>query len=163
MKSVLFITSFFLAAISAWGQTKACEVDVRIKGVGTGTPYATVIRKLGTPLEQKREAVPASSTCSGEAETYLTLKYSGLEIVCIGNAKGRKAIVNSIVITSSKWQIHPLIKIGFTKQELEAKLGKRGHYENQALFYCTKDNLGTVKFVFEKNKLIKISLSETLC
>jgi hypothetical protein len=163
MKGILFVAAFFLATFPILGQTEACEVDLKINGMGAGSSYATVIRKLGTPLHQKKEKVLASISCSGETETHITLKYSGLEIVCIRYANERMATVTSIELTSSKWQIHPLIKIGFTRQQLEAKLGKGGHSENQALFYCTKGNSGTVKFTLEKNRLIKISLSETLC
>jgi hypothetical protein len=163
MRQALLITLLCLITVPVLGQAEACEVNLKINGVAVGSSYATVIRRLGTPLHQKKEKVSASISCSGEAETHITIKYSGLEIVCIRYATERVATVTSIELTSPKWQIHPEVKIGLTRQQLESRLGKRGHYENQALFYCMKNTVGTVKFAFEKDKLIKISLSETRC
>lgn len=46
---------------------------------------------------------------------------------------------------------------------LRSHLGKQGQTEDNALFYCTKENSGTVKFIFAKDRLVKISVTETLC
>ncbi len=163
MKRSLFITLILLVTLPVRGQTNDCEVDLKINGIGIASSYATVLRKLGKPLDQKKEKALADHSCSGETETVITLKYPGLQIVCLGDANGKQVMVTSIEITSSKWLVRPDIKLGATRQEIRTRLGKQGQSEKDALFYCTKENLGTVKFTFAKNKLVKILMAETLC
>ena len=166
MKLFLFFILFVFFTFPAFGQTKWREVDLRVNGVGSGTSYATVVRKFGKPLRSKKERLAADNACSGEAETHLTLFYSGLEITLLGNGKGRDLEVYSIELTSKKW-LASGIGIGATANDILTKFGEpnsKGEESNETSFsYTTKDNLGGVDFYFRDNKLVRVEMTETLC
>lgn len=89
MKKPLFLVLLIFLTLSAFGQKKLTEIDLRVNGIGSGTSYLTVVRKLGKPIRRKTEKVKASLACSNSAETHLTLFYYGLEITLLGDGKGR--------------------------------------------------------------------------
>ncbi len=51
----LFLVGWFIIPVS--GQKKWREVDLRINGVGEGTSYSAVIKKIGKPLTIRTYAV----------------------------------------------------------------------------------------------------------
>ena len=165
MKLFLFFALFVTSALSAFGQ-KYREVDLRVNGVGSGTSYATVVRKFGKPLRSKKERFTADNACSGEAETHLTLFYSGLEITFLGDGKGRDLEVYSLELMSKKW-LASGVSIGATANDVLKKFGEPNSKEEKSgetvFYYVTKDNLGGVNFYFRNGKLVRVGMTETLC
>jgi hypothetical protein len=165
MKLFLFFVLLVFFTLPTFGQEHR-EVDLRVNGVGSGTSYATVVRKLGKPLRSKKERYAADSACSGSAETHLTLFYSGLEITLLGDGRGRNLDVYSIEVTSKKWSASG-VTLGANINDVRTKFGavdEETSESNQTiLYYVTKGNLGTVRFYFQNNKLVKVGMTETLC
>ncbi len=89
--------------LPVFGQKKPREIDLRVNGIGSGTFYSTVIRKLGAPLRTETHKYKASEACSGSAETHSTLLHSGLRITLLGDGKGGNLNVYSIEVISKKW------------------------------------------------------------
>jgi hypothetical protein len=163
----LFILTFVVAlSLPICGQTKLREIDLRVSGVGSGTPDSVVAKTFGRPLRIKRENTNANLSCSGEAETYVTRFYPGLEIELIGYGKARQLHVTSIEVTSPKW-IASGIRVGASKTDVMSKFGKPYSKEERSceliFYYVTKGNTGGVNFYLRGNRLVKISMNETLC
>ncbi len=53
MKHLLFFVLLVFLTLPVFGQKKLSEIDLRVKGIGSGTSYSTVVRKLGKPLRSK--------------------------------------------------------------------------------------------------------------
>jgi len=166
MKQFLFFVLFVFLTLSVSAQKKWREVDIRVNGIGSGTSYSAVVRKLGKPLRRETEKFDASSACSGSAETHFTLFYSGLEITLLGDGKGRNLDVYSIEVESKKW-VASGISIGTGVKNVLTKFGEpvsKDDKSDEIIFhYVTKDNLGMVNFYFRNNKLVRIRMTETLC
>jgi len=166
MKQLLFFVLLLFFVFPVLGQKKLREVDLRVNGIGSGTSYLNVIRKLGKPLRSKTEKFEASSACSGSAETHLTLYYFGLEVTLLGDDKGRNLDVYSMEFASGKWAASG-ISIGAGIKEVQTKFGEPNSKEKKSgetiLYYVTRENLGTVRFHFRNNKLTKAAMTETLC
>ncbi len=166
MKKLLLISLFCIFTFSISAQEKLNEIDLRVNGIGSGTSYSTVIRKLGKPNRTKTVKFKAESACSNSDETHLTVFYSGLEITFLGDGKGRKLDVYSIKVTTNKWTASG-IKIGATKKQIQTKFGTPNFKDTRSaetIFrYVTKENLGGVNFYFRNNKLVKVEMTETLC
>lgn len=164
----LFLSPVFLFLFSncVTAQKELREVDLRVNGVGSGTTYSKVFQKFGKPTRRKIEKTTASLVCSGSAETYLTLFYSGLEISLLGNGAGKGLKVVSIEVRSRKWSASG-VSIGQSPKAVFARFGKPNStamLSGEAVFYyVTPGNLGGVNFYFRNNKLAKISMTETLC
>jgi hypothetical protein len=163
------ITSFVLLAFlshSICGQENLREVDLRVSGIGSGTPYPTVIRNLGKPPQRKATRTNASLSCSGAAETDVTLLYAGLQISLLGDGRGRNLTVYSIEVSSPKWMVSG-VRIGASMEDVENKFGRpisKAQESGETIFhYVTKGNLGMVNFHFRNNKLVKVAMTETLC
>ena len=165
MKLFLFLALFTTSALPVFGQ-KYREVDLRVNGVGSGTSYATVVRKFGKPLRSQKEKFTADDACSGSAETHLTLFYSGLEITLLGDGRGRNLEVYSIEVASKKWSASG-VSLGASAKDVLTKFGKPNSKEEKpgeiVYYYVTKGNLGTVRFYFRNNKLVRVGMTETLC
>lgn len=165
MKPFLFFVLLVFFTLPALGQ-KYREVDLRVNGIGSGTSYSTVVKKLGKPLRSKKERIAANSACSSVAETHLTLFYSGLEITLLGNGRERNLEVYSIEVTSKKWSASG-VGIGASAKDVLTKFGEPNSKEEKSggtiFYYVTKDNLGTVNFYFRNDKLIKAGMTQTLC
>lgn len=162
---LLLVFPFFLA-LSTFEQEKLREVDLRVNGIGSGSSYSAVVRKLGEPLRSETQKLKAYEACSNSAETHLTLFYSGLEIKLLGDGAGRNLEVYSIEVTGTKWTASG-VSIGTSEKNVPAKFGKPISKEEKSgetiFFYVTKDNLGGVNFYFRNNRLIKMAMTETLC
>ncbi len=160
---LLFITLFLTLPLSAQNKLR----EFKINGVGSGTAYSTVIKKFGKPKQRKTEKVKASLACSNQNETHLTLNYSGLVIELLGIGKGGDLTVVSIEITSSKWIITPRISVGANMQDVKAKIGQpneqSGNESETIFYYAPKNYIGIVNFEFQKNKLVRILMKDTLC
>ncbi|MCA1592735.1 MAG: hypothetical protein LC754_08820 [Acidobacteria bacterium] len=163
------ITSFVLLVFLSFpvlGQGNLREVDLRVSGIGSGTTYSTVIRNLGNPLQRKATRTPASLSCTGAAETDVTLIYSGLQVSLLGDGRGRNLTVYSIEVISPKWMVSG-IRIGTSMEGVESKFGEpisKAEEAGETIFdYVTKDNLGMVNFYFRNKQLAKVVMTETLC
>ncbi|MDQ6787488.1 MAG: DUF2845 domain-containing protein [Acidobacteriota bacterium] len=166
MKTFFLLIFTFVVTLTTFGQNKSREIDVRIQGIGSGTTYSTVIRKLGKPLHSKTTKFKASEACSGATETHLTLIYKGLEITLHGDSRGRNLSVYEIEVISSKW-IASEISVGAKSKDVLTKFGEPNSKAEKAgeviFYYGMKNNLGGVNFYFQNNRLIKILMNETLC
>lgn len=164
MKFFLFFFLVSLFPVSA--QKTLREVDLRVNGIGSGTSYATVVRKLGKPLRSKKERFAAENACSGLPETHLTLFYSGLEITLLGDGRGRNLDVYSVEVTSKQW-VASGVSIGANVEDVLTKFGEQNSKAagsgETIFYYVTKENLGWVNFYFRNNKLVKVRMTETLC
>lgn len=96
----------------------------------------------------------------------LTLFYSGLEIMLLGDDKGRNLNVHSIEITSKEW-VASGITLDADIKDVRSRFGEPNEQTDESnqnvLRYVTKGNLGVVNFYFQNNKLVKIEMVETLC
>ena len=150
---------------SAWGQKVLTEVDLRVNGIGSGTPYSKIIKTIGNPLRAEKHGNDGDyDNCADGWRK--TLYYRGLEIGVLSDAKGRNYKVISLEVTSSKWKISPGIRIGLDKQLVRSKFGKPNGATvpgENVLNYVTKENLGGVTFYFKGNKLVRVEMEETLC
>lgn len=166
MKQLLFFVLLVFLTLPVFGQKKLREIHLRVNGIGSGTSYSTVVKKLGKPQRSKTKKFKASEACSNAAETHLTLFYSGLEITLLGDGRGRNLDVYSIEVTSKKW-LASGVNIGANVNDVVAKFGepisKAEKSDETVLYYVTKENLGRVNFYFRNNKLVRMAMTETLC
>jgi hypothetical protein len=166
MKKLLLtaLLCIFTSSISA--QEKLNEIDLRVNGIGSGSSYSTVIRKLGKPNRTKIIKFKAENACGNSDETHLTLFYSGLKVILLGDGKGRNLEVYSIEVTTNKWTVSG-IKIGATEKRVQTRFGKSNSKDKKSgetiFYYVTKENLGGVNFYFRNNKLVRVEMTETLC
>lgn len=150
-----------------------------VNDISTGTPYETVIKKLGKP---KSETQSEDNSCGGKSKT---LFYDGLEIEMTSDRGDKNFIVFYMDITSSKWITDKGIRIGATPNQVMAKYGKVKYtdaykwvtngfpeMEEKKVFtgeklltysrkktpgktYFLKDR-GATTFLFKNNRLIRI-------
>lgn len=167
-----YLFSFVLIGLCAFSATaqKFAQADLIVNDITTGTPYITVIKKLGKP---KSETAPAE-TCGGFSKN---LSYDGLEIDTLGDADGSKQTVLNMKITSSKWITSKGVKIGDNYKTVMAKYGKTTYedaYERPTeekvftgekwLSYEMKTNgPGGVTFYFKNDRLVRMEIEPTIC
>ena len=163
---LLIFASLVFVFTSANGQERYKEIDLRINGIHSGSTYLSTIKKLGRPQSRTTEKVAERDSCSNIDETVVELKYEGLGIVLHGDRNGRDLRITSFEVTSGNW-IASGIKLGDTSNRVRRKFGKP---ESQAFFhgseiyyYVTPGNFGGVNFTFKNKRLVKITMSETLC
>jgi hypothetical protein len=149
------------------------QADLIINGVGSGTPYATVIRKLGKPQRQSNLAELDECT-QGRGKT---LFYDGFEIDLMGDENGNKQTVLDLKITSPKWTTDKGVKIGDNYKTVLAKYGKTAYKdtdqrpteekvftgEKWLTYEMKKSGPGGVTFYFKNDRLIRIELKATTC
>jgi len=119
------------------------EVDFRVRNIGLGSRYSTVLRQFGKPLKTKREKI-LDETC-GPPYTSLRLKYPGLVIRLDGDIRGRDFRVVSVEVFAPQLLMSP-IRIGMTEEESQSLLGAPWQERNESGFrildYVTKGNDG---------------------
>jgi len=160
--SLVFIFLVVLT-IPVIGQTYR-EVDLRVNGIGEGSSYSAVIRKLGRPLRSTKQR--ASEGCSGSAETYLKLFYPGLELELIGDGRGRNFFVHFIEVVSKRWSASG-VSIGASAKDVVTRFGEpisKEYVSGETVYdYVTVGNLGGVNFYFRGDKLVRAVVRTTLC
>ena len=143
------------------------EVDFRVKGIGLGSSYASVLAQLGRPLSSKREKVVDKYEVCGAPYSSLHLRYDGAAIELRGDLRWRKFEVVSIEVTSPQFLVAPGIKIGMTEKEIRSKLGVPFQERNESgvliVNYATKGNEGGAGLHFVSGRLVKIEWEYTLC
>lgn len=166
MKQLFFLILLGSSTLSISGQNNFREIDLRVQGLGSGTSYANVVRKLGRPLRRVTKKYKASEACSGSAETHLSLLYSGMEITLLGDGRGRNLAVYSIEVTSGLWSANG-VRIGADARDVVAKFGEpnsKTEKIGETIFhYVTEGNMGGVNFHFRNGRLSKVRMTETLC
>lgn len=166
MKYMVIVLLLVLFRLSAAGQKPLREVDLRVNGVGTGSSFSTVIRRLGWPLRRQTDRLDAAGSCSNTPETHLTLKYQGLEVTLLGDGKGRQLRVYSVDVTSKKW-LASGVRIGTGVSRVRKRFGKPVSQAEAGgkliYYYVTPGNFGGVNFEFKRSKLIRMRLNESLC
>jgi hypothetical protein len=140
------------------------EVDVRVRNVGLGSRYSTVLRQFGRPWALERENI-LDDTC-GDPHTSLRLKYAGFVIELRGDIRGRHFTVVSIEINSPQKVVSP-VHLAMTEKHVRSLLGSPWQERNESafhiLYYVTKANDGVVLLSFRAGKLSKIHSKATLC
>ena len=155
-----------LATATAFAQAGLREVDLTIDGIGSGSPYADLLRKFGIPSKQKIEKGEAGHSCTGEAHTMLTVEYTGLQVVLLGDGNAQGFEIVEMDITSKKWNVSG-VRIGDSPASVDKRFGKPNSVEQESgqmtYRYVTPDNLGNVIFEFSNGKLSRMRMAETLC
>jgi hypothetical protein len=166
MKYSLLLVFLMFVSVSAFGQKERREIDLKINGIGFGSSYSAVIKKLGKPLQNTTQKADASQSCSGKNETHSRLVYDGLEIMLLRVGKERDSRIYRIEVTSPQWTASG-IKIGANAGEVKNNFGEPDSEENESdqtvLYYVMKGNSGWINFHVKDNKVVKILLNETLC
>ncbi|HLM02313.1 MAG TPA: hypothetical protein VK400_14775 [Pyrinomonadaceae bacterium] len=158
MKRFLFfiLLAFFTLSLTASAQT----IDLKVKGVGIGTTYSTVLGKLGKPLSSRKSG---SFPCD-QGNPSLTLRYSGLVIELIQDNDNRYFFVASMKVTSPKW-ITSGIRTGESIKGVQKRFGQNNKPGKDAglenLPYYIKD--GYANFYFRNKKLVKIAWELNVC
>ncbi len=159
-KQLLFVVllSVVIFSTDAFGG----EVDLRINNVGIGTSYETIVKNLGKPLKSKK--IRQILECSdNEPYTQLTVTYAGLIIELWNIEDTRKFTVLSIRLTAGSKLAVSGLKIGATRKETIARLGKPTYNSKSSLGYINKDNDGDATFDFKNGKLVSVNWSSAIC
>ena len=156
MKRFLFFASLVLliSPIVSSAQT----IDFKVRGVGLGTSYKEVLRRLGKPMSNKKGG---TNSCGGEMQV---LRYSGLTITLDENEDKQNAVI-FIEVASPKWKINSGGSVGASLKSVLAKFGQPDTTKIKsglnALVYLDGD--GSVTFYFRNKKLVKAVREENLC
>ena len=141
------------------------ELDLRIRNVGLGSRYSTVVRQFGKPLTLEQEKI-LDDPCGGDPYTALTLKYAGFVMDLRGDVRGRHFTVVSLEINSPQKAMFP-VQLGMTEKAVRSLLGSPWQESRESGFhilnYVTKGNDGGVLLYFRTGKLSKIHSQLTLC
>ena len=163
MRIELAFLLVLLATTTAISQTSSGEIDLTINGIGSGSPYSEVLVQFGVP---RKQSIEKSQSCSGQAQTIMTMEYPGLKIEVLGDGNAQGFEVISMQLTSKKWQASRA-KIGDSQGSVEKRYGKpqTSRIKNgiTTYDYPTPGNTGNVRFEFTEGKLTLIAVVETLC
>lgn len=164
------LTVLFTFSASA---QKFVEIDLMVNGIASGTPYSTVIKKIGKPKSETGLADEIDECTGGRGKV---LSYDGFEINMMGDENGRKQTVLDMEITSPQWVTSTGIKIGATPQQVMAKYGKvryeddfeykQGNVkvltgEKTLVYEMKKNGPGGTTFYFKNDRLVRIELKAT--
>lgn len=166
----VFLVSLFSFSASA---QKFTQIDLIVNSIASGTPYASVIKKLGKPQrEVLDEEIDQCTQGIGK-----TLFYDGFKIEMNGDEKGKKQTVLHMEITSPKWTTDKGIKIGATPQQVMTKYGKVKYEdaferpteekvftgEKWLVYEMKRNGPGGTTFYFKNDRLVRIELQATTC
>ncbi len=151
--SVLFVS--LTLPLTVFAET----IDLKVKGVGVGTSYSTVLKKLGRPLSNKKGG---SFPCD-QGNPMLNLRYSGLVIKLIQDSNNQY-FVASMEVSSPKW-IASGITIGASIREVQERFGQNNNLSKKKglenLPYFIEDSYAN--FYFRNKKLIKVAWELNAC
>lgn len=158
-KRLLF--SVLLAFLTLSTSALAGEVDLKVNGVGLGTKYDTVVKKLGKPLKSRK--VRITESCAGEPYTEITLTYPGLTVQLSGENNLRTQTVYKIKISSASKLAVSGIKVGATQKEIIGRFGKPNDSSKMRLSYVNKGNDGLAEFKFKDGRLVSVEWEPSIC
>ncbi len=166
MKLLFTILFLLITSVFSFGQTSN-GIDLDVKGVRWNSTYATVTKKLGKPIRTKRSTMTAGNECTGDAQTFLTLYYRGLEVSLIGDGRGRGLRVYEIMVSDKQW-LASGIRVGTDVEGVKGEFGKPD--------FESADNEGVTRFLYNATeestevsvdlrdgKVIRILLAESIC
>jgi len=158
----IFYPIFLLLFSVSINSQSTLSDGLKVNGVGLGSKYAEVVRKLGKPT---REIINRKmDECIGSR--IRTLSYPGLKIELDDPGTGYE--VYFLEITSAKWQASGAT-IGDTTTAVQKRFGTHGRtIENpktnpQWLYSMPGDNPGGSYFYFRGRKLIKMQSGYEMC
>ena len=159
-KAILLVFCIFAFSLSVFSQQPWREVDLRVNGIRSGTSYSLILKKLGKPLRIKNKGL---DNCTDGLMR--TIYYPDLEIELENYNRGKTFNVVAIVVTSARWKLNYGLTIGADMKTVRARFGKPygTRLARTKMRYVTKGNLGGVDFLSRDNKLVRVSMSETLC
>lgn len=155
-----------LSVAVATAQTGYREVDLRVNGIGSGSPYKAVLSRFGRPVSRSSEKGRAELSCTGSGYTLVTLRYPGFEVVFFGDEAEKNLQVTEFTVNSNRWLVSG-IRTGSTPSAVKRRFGKpvstHTSGNRSTLAYVTRGNHGGVSFDFYKGRLTSLGMSETLC
>jgi hypothetical protein len=167
MKNLIqtLVCLIFLTGI-AIAQSVSGRVDFNVNGVRLGTPYKTVLKKLGKPLKRTIKTYKGSDVCTGDAMTFYSLKYSGVKLMLIReNWKGSPIVLDMRVTSNARWRLRP--QIGATRESVKKILGEPDYiyeYGDSVNYsYESSGDLPSITFQFNNGRLIMISQDVLIC
>jgi hypothetical protein len=138
------------------------RVALAVSGVRLGSSYSFVKSKLHRPTSDKT----ILDDTMGSVETVRTLKYPGLTVKFYRVARSKAFEVVTISVDSSRWLVAPGVRVGFTTEQVKAKLGaplEESDVGGQHRFhYANSGGDGWALFEFQDNKLVAVSWSYDL-
>jgi len=166
MKLLFTITLLLVTSVFSIGQTNK-GIDLDVNGVRWNSTYATVTKKLGKPIRTKRSTMKAGNECTGDAQTFLTLTYKGLEVSVIGDGRGRGMRVYQILVTDQRW-LASGIRVGTDVEGVKGEFGKPDYEstDNEGItrfLYNATEESTEVSVDFRDGKVIRILLAESIC
>ncbi|MBX7172769.1 MAG: hypothetical protein K1X72_17495 [Pyrinomonadaceae bacterium] len=131
--------------------------EPKVNGIGVGTTYSTILKKLGKPLLVKKGG---EYPCDSGRITII--RYSGLRLNLIKSFASNKLIVASMEVTLPKWSVSG-IRIGAKLKDVKAKLTGNIRRENSfdILGGVVKD--GYRDFYFQNKRLVKMTWELNPC
>lgn len=162
----LFLCAMFLIITGAsFGQTSK-GLDLRVNNVGWNSTYATVTKQLGKPLKVKKSTMKAGNHCTGDAQTFVTLTYRGLEVSLIGDGRGKGMRVYEMLVTDKRW-LASGIRIGTDVEGVKGEFGEPNEVVDQdgtsTFYYHATDESTQVSIEFRDGKVTKILVAESIC
>ena len=151
------ISILFTILISVQTALSKQTFEPKVNGIGIGTSYSTILKKLGKPLLVKKgEEYPCNSG------RITIIRYSGLRLNLIKSFSSNKLIVDSMEITLPRWSVSG-IRIGAKLKEVESKFSGNIRRENgvDILGGFVKD--GYRNFYFQNKRLIKMTWELNPC
>jgi hypothetical protein len=129
-----------------------------VNGIAIADSGEKVIKRFGKPLSVKKHG---TNPCGGNKTV---LHFPGIKFT-LDEEEGEGKIVVGIEISSSKWEIAPGVRIGFTLEEVRAKMGRLGTLsrENGTDVLSYGDGDGYLTYTFRNEKLVKIMRNLNMC
>jgi hypothetical protein len=164
---LLSLTLVILFVAPVFAQADHREVDLRIRGVGSGSSESQVLARIGNPTRRRsRKHLTFAGDCLGMDATFVFIEYPGLKLVLLGDRSGNNLRVVEMQMTSGR-RLASGIALGATEAQVRRKFGEPISVDRASgqteFFYVTRSNQGGVKFVFTQGRLTMIGMSETLC
>lgn len=154
MKTLTLLFSIvLLLTVNAFSQSST--PDIKVNGVGLGSSYREVIRKLGKP---SRDYTVEADECVGGKSRYLI--YQGLTVELHPRASNPKAFyVGQIEVTSARWNVSG-VRIGAKPAAVRKKFGssdfQNGDKKGERFLDYYLAAPGNLYFYFRRNQLVRV-------
>ncbi|MBS1793901.1 MAG: hypothetical protein JSS81_08600 [Acidobacteria bacterium] len=150
----LFVCLSFLTSAAVAG-----PLDLRVRGVGVGTSYKTLLKKLGRPAARR---TGGTFPCDEEG-VMMTLEYDGLTVKLIRGSK-RRYFVAAMTVTGAGRTVSGA-RIGMRTAAVRKLFGREQSSdrtkESETLAYYIAD--GFARFVFRAGRLVRVEWELNLC
>lgn len=161
MKRIIFLSLLTFFTLSLPISTRA--TDFKVNGIGIGSNYFAVMKRLGKPLSSKKGGIVPCS----DGSTKLTLLYKGLEIRLSRDEDEKFFTVYAMFVSSSEWSVLG-ISIGSPMKNIKATFGEPYHQTRASglleLHYNNNKGIsGAASFYFRNNKLKRVRLYHNHC